>query len=93
MYGGVLSNMCRSIKVLRVPGQPATSAEVHAAALQFVRKIAGTRKPSKENQAAFDRAVEDIAASAEKLLRDYRTRNANGATSISNSSSSADLML
>jgi hypothetical protein len=85
--------MCRSIKVLRVPGQATTSAEVRAAALQFVRKIAGTRKPSRENQAAFERAVEEIAASAEKLLRDYRTRNANGATSISNSVSSADLML
>jgi hypothetical protein len=85
--------MCRSIKILRVPGQVTAPAEVHAAALQFVRKIAGTRKPSKENQAAFDRAVEEIAASAEKLLRDYRARNANGATSMSNSVSPADLML
>ena len=84
--------MCRSIKVLRVPGQVTTLDEVHAAALQFVRKIAGTRKPSKDNQEAFDRAVEEIASSAERLLRNYRTRNANGATSISNSVPSAESM-
>ena len=84
--------MCRSIKVLRVPGQPATSEEVHAAALQFVRKIAGTSKPSRENQDAFDRAVDEIAASADRLLKTYRTRNANGATSMSNSAPSPERM-
>lgn len=82
--------MCRSIKVLRVPGQSATSEEVHAAALQFVRKIAGTRKPSRENQEVFDRAVEEIAASADRLLKTYRTRSANGATEMSNSAPSAE---
>lgn len=60
--------MCRSIKVLRRPGEPATPEEAHAAALQFVRKISGYNKPSVRNQAAFDRAVADIAAVARRLL-------------------------
>jgi len=60
--------MCRSIKVLRVPGRRATDEELNAAALQFVRKISGFRKPSKMNQAAFDRAVAEIAASSKHLL-------------------------
>jgi len=60
--------MCRSIKVLRVPGKPATDEELSAAALQFVRKISGFRKPSKVNQAAFDQAVAEIAASSKALL-------------------------
>ena len=52
--------MCRSIKVLRHPAAPAaTPDEIAAAALQFVRKVSGTRKPSKANQAAFDAAVAD----------------------------------
>jgi hypothetical protein len=61
--------MCRSIKVLRRPGEPATKDEVAAAALQFVRKISGTRKPSKANQAAFERAVREITESGERLLK------------------------
>ena len=60
--------MCRSIKVLRKPGEPATLQEVDAAALQFVRKVSGFRKPSRANQEAFDRAVEEISASAGRLL-------------------------
>jgi hypothetical protein len=60
--------MCRSIKVLRVPGQHATDAELSAAALQFVRKITGFQKPSKANQEAFDRAVSEIAASGRRVL-------------------------
>jgi hypothetical protein len=60
--------MCRSIKTLRVPGPPATSGEVSAAALQFVRKVSGFRHPSKANQSAFDAAVEEIAAATERLL-------------------------
>lgn len=60
--------MCRSIKVLRKPGQPATSQELDAAALQFVRKISGFHKPSKANQAVFDRAIVEISASAGRLL-------------------------
>jgi len=60
--------MCRSIKVLRVPGRRATEEELNAAALQFVRKISGFRKPSRMNQEAFDRAVAEIAASSKHLL-------------------------
>ena len=60
--------MCRSIKVLRVPGAPATRDEISAAALQFVRKVSGFRAPSKSNQAAFDAAVSDIARTTANLL-------------------------
>jgi hypothetical protein len=60
--------MCRSIKLLRNPGQPATAAEVDAAALQFVRKISGFRVPSKANQEAFDRAVREVSAASARLL-------------------------
>src|SRR5271154_3969418 len=60
--------MCRSIKVLRVPGRRATEDELTAAALQFVRKISGFRKPSRANQEAFDRAVAEIATSSKDLL-------------------------
>jgi hypothetical protein len=61
--------MCRSIKVLRVPGRRATDEELTAAALQFVRKISGSRKPSRANQQAFDCAVAEIAASSKVLLK------------------------
>jgi hypothetical protein len=61
--------MCRSIKTLRRAEEPATEDEIRAAALQFVRKVSGYRKPSRANEAAFDRAVEEIAASSEKLLQ------------------------
>ncbi len=60
--------MCRSIKVLRKPGQPATPEEVHAAALQFVRKISGFQKPSRMNQEAFERAVSEVAEASGRLL-------------------------
>jgi hypothetical protein len=60
--------MCRSIKTLRRPAEPVTAEELHAAALQFVRKISGCRKPSKVNQAAFDRGVAEIAAASGRLL-------------------------
>lgn len=60
--------MCRSIKQLRRPTEPPTEAEIQAAALQFVRKISGYRVPSRANQAAFDRAVAEIAAATEQLL-------------------------
>jgi len=64
--------MCRSIKVLRVPGVRATDDELSAAALQFVRKISGFRKPSRANQQVFDRAVEEIAESSRRLLDGMR---------------------
>ena len=59
--------MCRSIKVLRRE-EPATLEEIDAAALQFVRKIAGMRKPSRRNEEAFDAAVRDIASISQRLL-------------------------
>ena len=60
--------MCRSIKTLRNAEIPATEEEIRAAALQFVRKVSGYRKPSKVNEAAFERAIEEIAKSTQKLL-------------------------
>ena len=60
--------MCRSIKVLRRPDTPATAPEVSAAALQFVRKVSGFRKPSRANQDAFEAAVKEVAAATERLL-------------------------
>jgi len=60
--------MCRSIKVLRKPGEATTPEEVEAAALQFVRKISGYRKPSKSNTEAFDRAVAEITDASRRLL-------------------------
>ena len=60
--------MCRSIKVLRRAGETVTAEELHAAALQFVRKISGCRKPSKINQAAFDLGVAEVASASRRLL-------------------------
>ena len=60
--------MCRNIKQLHNFDPPATDDEVHAAALQFVRKISGTTKPSRVNAEAFDRAVAEVAAASNRLL-------------------------
>jgi len=60
--------MCRNIKTLFNFEPPATRAEIHDASLQFVRKLSGFTKPSQANEAAFQRAVEEIAASAELLI-------------------------
>lgn len=60
--------MCRSIKQLRVPNERPSDDEVQAAALQFVRKVSGFRKPSRANEAAFDAAVAEIAATTRVLL-------------------------
>lgn len=60
--------MCRSIKKLRHADQPATEQEIKEAALQFVRKVSGYRAPSKKNQVAFEKAVEEIAAATQNLL-------------------------
>ena len=60
--------MCRNIRPLNNFEPPATDDEVQAAALQYVRKIAGTTKPSAANQAAFDEAVEQIAHASRRLL-------------------------
>ena len=60
--------MCRSIKTLRNVEVPATEDEIRAAALQFVRKVSGYRKPSKVNEEAFERAVDEVSISTQKLL-------------------------
>lgn len=61
--------MCQSIKVLRRPAEPATKEEIAAASSQFVRKISGYLKPLKANQEAFGKAVAEVAAAGERLLR------------------------
>jgi len=60
--------MCRSIKTLRRAGEPPTDEEIRAAALQYVRKVSGFRKPSQRNADAFDGAVEEIAEASKRLL-------------------------
>jgi len=65
--------MCRNIKTLHNFEPPATEDEVAAAALQYVRKISGTTKPSKVNEAAFERAVEAVTATSLTLLRELVT--------------------
>ena len=60
--------MCRSIKQLRNAEIPATEEEIRASALQFVRKVSGYRKPSKVNEAAFERAVEEVAEATRRML-------------------------
>ncbi len=65
--------MCRNIRPLNNFEPPATNDEVHAAALQFVRKVSGTTKPSQANQETFDRAVHEIAHITRHLLEDLVT--------------------
>ena len=60
--------MCRSIKTLHNFEPPATEEEIRASALQFVRKLSGCARPAKVNQAAFDRAVDEITVAARELL-------------------------
>lgn len=60
--------MCRNITVLRGLAPPATEEEIRAAAVQYVRKVGGVTKPSANTQAAFDAAVEDVAAATARLL-------------------------
>jgi hypothetical protein len=60
--------MCRNIKTLHNFSPPATEAEIRASALQFVRKLSGSAHPSKANEAAFERAVEQVSAAARELL-------------------------
>ena len=67
--------MCRSIKTLRRQGEPATAEEIAAAALQYVRKVSGYRKPSQANAQAFDGAVDEIAAASRRLLDALKTRS------------------
>jgi hypothetical protein len=65
--------MCRNIKMLFNFDPPVTGEEIHAASLQFVRKVSGFNKPSKANEAAFATAVEEIAAVSAKLLASLET--------------------
>lgn len=70
--------MCRSIKTLRLPDHPATEQEIQEAALQYVRKISGYRKPSKANQDAFAKAVEEVAEATRKMLITLNTHMVEG---------------
>lgn len=63
--------MCRNIRTLAHFEPPATEDEVYASALQFVRKLSGTARPSKANEAAFARAVADVQAAARRLIDAY----------------------
>jgi hypothetical protein len=65
--------MCRNIKTLHNFEPPATGDEVRAAALQYVRKISGSTKPSKANETAFERAVEEVTATSLRLLSELVT--------------------
>jgi hypothetical protein len=60
--------MCRNIKTLHNFAPPATEEEIRASAIQFVRKLSGSAKPSKANEAVFNRAVEKVTAAAQELL-------------------------
>jgi hypothetical protein len=66
--------MCRNIKVLANFEPPATDDEVRASALQFVRKLSGATKPSKANEEAFNRAVEEVTAAARRLVDCIETK-------------------
>ena len=65
--------MCRNIKTLHNFEPPATEDEIHASALQYVRKLSGTTKPSKANAAAFARAVDEVTAASTRLLESLVT--------------------
>jgi hypothetical protein len=65
--------MCRNIRTLHNFEPPATHEEIHASALQYVRKISGSTKPSQANAGAFERAVEAVAAASERLLSELVT--------------------
>lgn len=67
--------MCRSIKQLRQPDRFPTDEEIQAAALQFVRKVSGYRVPSRANDIAFQRAVQEISAATHRLLNDLVTKS------------------
>jgi hypothetical protein len=65
--------MCRNIRTLHNFDPPATREEVHAAAVQYVRKVSGSTRPSQANQAAFDAAVAEVAAATTRLLAQLTT--------------------
>lgn len=65
--------MCRNIKTLANFAPPATDDEIRASALQFVRKLSGTTRPSRANQETFNRAVDDVTAVARRLINELTT--------------------
>jgi len=67
--------MCRSIKQLRDAEVPATQEEIRAAALQFVRKVSGYRKPSKVNEEVFETAVNEVAEATQKLINSLAVKS------------------
>jgi hypothetical protein len=66
--------MCRSIKQLRQVETEPTEEEIRAAALQFIRKVSGYRKPSRANEPAFEQAVDDVATATRKLLESLNVK-------------------
>jgi hypothetical protein len=66
--------MCRNIRVLFNFEPPVTDEEIRAAALQYVRKVSGTARPSRENEAAFERAIDEVAKSTRTLLAHLTTK-------------------
>jgi len=65
--------MCRNIKTLANFEPPATGDEIRASALQFVRKLSGATRPSRVNEAAFNRAVDEVTVAAERLIQSLQT--------------------
>ena len=65
--------MCRNIRTLANFAPPATDAEIRASSLQFVRKVSGANKPSRANEELFHRAIDEVAAAAEKLVHGWVT--------------------
>jgi hypothetical protein len=65
--------MCRNIKTLANFEPPATDDEIRASALQFVRKLSGTTRPSRANEAAFNRAVDEVTEAAQRLIHSLQT--------------------
>jgi hypothetical protein len=65
--------MCRNIRTLANFDPPATDDEIRASALQFVRKLSGSTHPSRANEAAFNQAVEEVTAAAERLIESFTT--------------------
>ena len=65
--------MCRNIKTLANFEPPATDDEIRASALQFVRKLSGTTRPSRTNEEAFERAVDEVTRAADRLIRSLET--------------------
>jgi len=65
--------MCRNIKTLANFAPPATEEEIHASALQFVRKLSGTTRPSRANETAFNQAVQEVTEAAQRLIHSLTT--------------------